>query len=71
MFVIMEALVHQKKSLILILVEQTQNFVWVCIIMMIIIMCLLMGKKSLTFQLNFDLEVFLIDFGFWSLEKFL
>ena len=71
MLVIMEALVHQKKSLILILVEQTQNFVWVCIIMMIIIMCLLMGKKSLTFQLNFDLEVFLIDFGFWSLEKFL
>ena len=71
MLVIMEALVHQKKSLILILVEQTQNFVWVCIIMMIIIMCLLMGKKSLTFQINFDLEVFLIDFGFWSLEKFL
>ena len=71
MLVIMEALVHQKKNLILILVEQTQNFVWVCIIMMIIIMCLLMGKKSLTFQLNFDLEVFLIDFGFWSLEKFL
>ena len=71
MLVIMEALVHQKKSLILILVEQTQNFVWVCIIMMIIIMCLLMGKKSLTFQLNFDLEVFLIDFGLWSLEKFL
>ena len=36
----------KKKSLVLILVKQTQNFVWVCIIIMIIVICFLMEKKS-------------------------
>ena len=30
-----------EKSLVLILITQTQNFVWVCIIMLIIVICLL------------------------------
>ena len=78
--VLMEVLVHQEKSAILILVKQTQNFVWVCILMMIIVICLLMEKKSLnlklnikmlTFQLSFVWEVFLIDLVLFSLEKYL
>ena len=46
----MEALVHQRKKLVLILVNQTQNFAWVCIIMLIIVICLLMEKKSLSLK---------------------
>ena len=33
----------EKKSLVLILVKQTQNFLWVCII---IVICFLMERKS-------------------------
>ena len=36
--VLMEALVHQKKSLVLILVKQTQNFAGICL-MLIIAIC--------------------------------
>ena len=70
----------QKRSLILILVKQTENFFWVYIIMVIIAICLLMENKSLslksrikmlTFQLNFVLEVFLMDLVLLSLEKYL
>ena len=54
-------LAQQRKSLILILVNQRQNFVWVCIIMMAIVICLLRENNSIslkpiimsTFQLNF------------------
>ena len=46
----MEALVHQRKKLVLILVNQTQNFAWVCIIMLIIVICLLMEKKYLSLK---------------------
>ena len=34
-----------EKNLVLILVKQTQNFAWVYIIMLIIVICLLMEKK--------------------------
>ena len=66
----MEALVHPKKSLVLILVNQTQNFVGVWILMLIIVICLLIEikylnlkptLKMLTLQLIFFLEVYLID----------
>ena len=79
LLVLMEALVQQKKSLVLILVKQTQNFPCVYIIMMIII-CFLMEQKSLslkptiktvTFQLNFVSEVYLMDLVLLSLEKYL
>ena len=43
----MEAFVHQRKSLVLlILVKQTENYAWVSIIMLVIVICLLMEKKS-------------------------
>ena len=70
LMILMEALVHQKKSLVLILVKKTQNFAWVCIIILIIVICLLMENKSLnlkltikmlTFQLKFVSEVCLMD----------
>ena len=37
--VLMETLVHQRKGLVLILVWQTQNFVGVCIMIVIIVIC--------------------------------
>ena len=49
---LMEALVHQRRSLILILVKQRQHFVWVCIRMVIIIICLLTEKKIFKFETN-------------------
>ena len=61
LLVLMEVLLHQKKGLISILVKQTQNLAWVYIVMLILVI-LLTGKKSLnlkptikrlTFQLNF------------------
>ena len=75
----MEDLDHQTKTLVLILVMQTQNFASVYIIMLIIVICLLMEKKSLslrvtikmlTFQLNFVSEVYLMDLVLLSLEKY-
>ena len=76
--VLMEALDHHKKLLVLILVEQSQNSFWVYIIMLITVICMLMEKKSLnlkptirmlTFQLNFVSEVPLMDLVLMSLDK--
>ena len=77
----MEALVHQKKSLVFILIKQTQNFAWVYIIILIRVICLLMEEKRslslkpymkmLTFQLNFVLEVYLMDLVALGIEKYL
>ena len=69
-----------EKRLVLILVNHSQNFVYVCIIKLIRVICLLMEKKSLslrstikllTFQLNFVLEVYLMILVLLSLENFL
>ena len=47
----MEALVHQKKSLVFILIKQTQNFAWVYIIILIRVISLLIEeKKSLSLK---------------------
>ena len=63
---LIEALINQRKSLVLILVYQTTNFAWVYVMMLIIVICLLMEKNSLnlnwkikvlTFQLNFAQEI--------------
>ena len=63
---LIEALINQRKSLVLILVYQTTNFAWVYIMMLIIVICLLMENNSLnlnwkidmlTFQLNFVQEI--------------
>ena len=78
LLVLIEALVHHKQNLVSILVTKTQSFARVHMIMLIIIICLLMEKKSLslkpttkmlTFQLNFNSEVYLIDLVLLSLEK--
>ena len=53
-----EVLVHQRKSFFLILVKQVQNFVRVCIIMMIIVICLLMEKKPLSLKLIIKMLTF-------------
>ena len=39
-----------EKSLVLIKVKQTQNFAWVCIIMLIIVIYLLMENKYLNLK---------------------
>ena len=41
----MEALIQQRINLALILLKQMQNFAWVYIIMVIIIICFLMENK--------------------------
>ena len=73
-------LVHQRKGLVLILVKRTQNFAWVCIRVLIIVIYLLMEKKSLdsklpikmlTLQLSFVSEVYLMDLVLLNLEKYL
>ena len=80
LIVLMVALDRQSKSLILILLKQAQNFVWVYNIMLIIVICLLIENKSLnlkltikmlTFQLNFVSDVYLMDLVLLSLEKYL
>ena len=76
----MEALDHQRKSLLLILIKQGQKFASVYIIILIIVILLLMEKrylnlkptiKVLTFQLNFVSEVYLMDLVLLSLEKYI
>ena len=52
----MEALVYQMKSLVLILLNQKQNFAWVCIIILIIVTCWLIEKKSLNLNVNFPTQ---------------
>ena len=75
----MKALVYQHESLVLILVDRTQKFAWVNIIILIIVTFLLMENKylsikltvkMLTFQINFFSKVFLMDLMLLSLEKY-
>ena len=47
---LMEALIHERKSLVLTLVRQTQNVARVCITILIIVICLLAEKKSLSLK---------------------
>ena len=77
--VLLEALDNQRKSLVLILVEKTQTFAHVCIIMVLIVIHLLIKKQSLSlelikhmviFQLYFVLESYLMDLVLLSLEKY-
>ena len=52
LLVLIETLVHQKKSLVSILVKQRQSFVCVCITRMIIVICWLKDKKVCKFKAN-------------------
>ena len=45
-----QPLVHQRKSLVSGLVKKTQNFPRSCIIMLIIVTCFLIEKKSLSLK---------------------
>ena len=74
---LMAALVQQNKSLALILVKQEQKFVWVYITIIIIVTCLLTGKKSASlsliirvsnFQPIFVYEEYLMDLVLSNLE---
>ena len=76
--VLIKAWAHQRKGLVSILVKQTQEFAWVCIIIVIIVICLLMENKSLSlkpginmliFQLNFVQEGYLMDLVQMILER--
>ena len=62
---LMEDLVHQKKNFVLILVKQTQNFVLVCIIMLIIVICLQMEKKYLNLKPTIKMLTFQPNFVKW------
>ena len=60
---LMEALAHLRRSLVLILLKQTQNFIRVYIIILIIVICLLIekifkfkaGNKNVNFPTQFCL----------------
>ena len=60
--VLMEALDHQKKNLIWILLKQTRNFVSVYIVTLITIIYLLLKKKFLNFKLTIKVLTFQLDF---------
>ena len=59
----MEALVHQRKSLVLNLVKQGQNFGWVYITIMAIVICLLTEKKSLNLKSIIKMSIFQLNFA--------
>ena len=60
--VLMEALDHQKKNLIWILLKQTRNFVSDYIVTLITIIYLLLKKKFLNFKLTIKVLTFQLDF---------
>ena len=59
---LMENLVLQKKSLVLILVKQGQNFVYISITMVIIVICLSMEKKFVRLKLTMVMLIFYLNF---------
>ena len=63
LMVLMEALVHQRKSLVLNLVKQGQNFGWVYITIMAIVICLLTEKKSLNLKSIIKMSIFQLNFA--------
>ena len=63
LMVSMKALVHQRKSLVLNLVKQGQNFGWVYITIMAIVICLLTEKKSLNLKSIIKMSIFQLNFA--------
>ena len=53
LMVLMEALVHLRMILVKVIVKQTQKFAWVCIIMVVKVICLLM-EKIFVYDLSVD-----------------
>ena len=60
--VLMEDLVHQSKNLVLPFVNQTQNRVWFCIIMVIRVISLLMDKTALRLKPIIKMLTFVVKF---------
>ena len=58
-----------EKGLLLMLVNQTQNFAWVFIIMLIIVIYLLMEKKSLILKPTIKMSKFLTQFFLHSISN--
>ena len=63
----MEALDHQRKNVVMILLKQTQNY----LLIEKEFLNLKLTIKMLTFQLNFVSEVFLMDLVILHLEEYL
>ena len=75
---LMEALVYQRKKLVLTSVKQGQNFGWVSITIVMIVICWVMEKKSLSLKpiikiVNFPTQICLgsISNGFGATELIL
>ena len=60
---------QQRISLVLILVKQTQNHAWVCIIMLITVICLLMETKSLSWKPATKAWTFTTQFCFGNIPN--
>ena len=58
----MGGLVHQRMSLALVLVKQRQNFAYVCIIIVIMVICLLMEKKFISWELVIQMLTLKLNF---------
>ena len=58
----MEILIHNRKSLVLTSVQKGQNFAWIGIIMMIIVISLLTEKEFLSLKPIIKMSTFQLSF---------
>ena len=65
----MGVLIHQGKSLLLILVNKTQNFSWVCIIMLVIVIFFVNGKGIFKFKADNENVNFITQFCLGSISN--
>ena len=61
--ILIKALVEQRKSLVLTLVKQRENFAWVCITIVINVICLLQQKKSISLNQIIKMSTFKLNFS--------
>ena len=65
----MGVLIHQGKSLLLILVNKTQNLSWVCIIMLVIVIFFVNGKGIFKFKADNENVNFITQFCLGSISN--
>ena len=65
----MGVLIHQGKSLLLILVNKTQNLSWVCIIMLVIVILFVNGKGIFKFKADNENVNFITQFCLGSISN--
>ena len=65
----MGVLIHQGKSLLLILVNKTQNLSWVCIIMLVIVIFFVNGKGIFKFKADNENVNFKTQFCLGSISN--